>query len=142
MKMYLGNTAVNSMKVGTNTDDATLIASDLQSGVTGYARGKKVVGTGKSFEFAWYGNTYLNFPMPIPAPINIVELASTNYPVKMSIDLNNMRNIDFSSEQTIANVAIDGEEHSVSIVVENNIMTISCDKSISLEVFYGKDNYV
>lgn len=38
-----------------NTYDADITAVDMQHGKTAWAKGKKVVGTGKAFEFANYG---------------------------------------------------------------------------------------
>lgn len=144
MKMMYGNVPFKGLKVksfGVDTNDCTMVASDLQAGVTAVARGKKITGTGKSFEFAQYGRTSLNFPIVIPANINVIELASTEYPVRMLYSVNNIKDIDFSSKQDIAKIIIDNEEYTISLVINNNMMTISCDKSISLEVFYGKDNY-
>lgn len=144
MKMMYGNAPFKGLKVksfGVDTNDCTMVASDLQAGVTAVARGKKITGTGKSFEFAQYGRISLNFPIVIPANINVIELASTEYPVRMLYSVNNIKDIDFSSKQDIAKIIIDNEEYTISLVINNNMMTISCDKSISLEVFYGKDNY-
>lgn len=145
MKMYYGNIPINSMRVvkhDVSTNDADVVASDLQAGKTCYARGKKVTGTGKSFEFASYGTAYFNLPIPVPADVNTVEVASTEYPLIMMFTMDEIKNIDFTSKQTIAKIMIDNEEHIISLVVNDNIMTISCDKGVSLEVFYGKDNYV
>lgn len=141
MKLMLGNTPVKKMMIHNDTQDATMVASDLQSGVTCYAKGQKVTGTGKSFEFAQYGKTYLNFPIVVPSNINVFEVASTDYPIKMLFSINNIKNIDFSSKKDVAKVIIDNEEYMISLLVSGNIMTIYCDKSVSLEVFYGKDNY-
>lgn len=145
MKMMYNKTPVKSMKVKhyeISTNDCSAIPSDLQTGVTCVSKGKKITGTGKSFEFAHYGTTRLNLPIPVPEAINVIEIASTEYPVRMLFGVNNIKNIDFSSESAVANVTIDGEEYIVSLTMNNNILTISCEKSISLEIFYGKDNYV
>lgn len=145
MKMMYNKTPVKSMKVKhyeVSTNDCSAIPSDLQTGVTCVSKGKKITGTGKSFEFAHYGTTRLNLPIPVPEAINVIEIASTEYPVRMLFGVNNIKNIDFSSESAVANVTIDGEEYIVSLTMNNNILTISCEKSISLEIFYGKDNYV
>lgn len=142
MKMYLGNTPLKNLKVGTNTDDATLVASDLQSGVSAYARGQKVIGTGKCFSFATYGSIYTNIAWPIPSDINVIEIACMSYPVQLTLALNEMKNVDFSSTQTIANIIIDGVAEQISVVVNNNMMTIECAQRIQLQAFYGKDEYV
>lgn len=145
MKMIYNNVPVKSMRVhnfDVNSNDATMIASDLQSGVTAYARGKKVVGTGKSFSFASYGLMYTNDPWFIPSDINIIEVACTNYPVQLVVELNQMRNIDFSTPQLVANVIIDGTPNEITVSVIDSVFTINCDKTIKLQVFYGKDEYV
>lgn len=145
MKLMYGNTPVKSLNIHTyekDTNDATLVSSDLQAGVTAYARGQKVTGTGKCFEFAQYGTAYTNFPTPVGDVINVIEISSTVYPVVMKNKLVDINNMDFSTIQEIGTVTVDGVGYLISAVVENNILTISCDKSISLEVFYGKDNYV
>ena len=57
MKMFLGNTPMNAMKIikqDISTSDADIVASDLQTGKICYDRGTKVTRTGKSFEFANY----------------------------------------------------------------------------------------
>ena len=145
MKMYLGETPVKSLNIKhyeLDTNSATMVASDLQAGVTAFAKGKKVTGTGKSFEFAYYGQVETNLPLYVPNNINVVEVASTIYPIKLIIALNNMENVDFTIEQIVGTVTIDGVEYNISVQALNNILTISCEKSISLQVFYGKDNYV
>lgn len=145
MKMYYGGVPVNSMKVRhyeTSTNDATLKASDMQSGITAYARGEKITGTGKSFEFANYGAIYTNVATPIPSTINVIEVASLDYPVQHLIALNDMCNIDFSTSQAIGNVVIDGMAYPMTVIASSGQLTVSCEKTIKLEVFYGKDNYV
>lgn len=141
MKMYLGNTAVNSMKVGTNTDDATLVASDLQSGVSGYARGKKVIGTGKAFSFASYGTGYTNVPIVIPNTINTIYIGSLQYPTRMIIGMNDMFSIDFSASNNVAEITIDGIVYPITMSVQNGMLTLACDKTINIEMFYGRDEY-
>lgn len=144
MKMFLGKTPINAMNVKhfeMDTNSCTAIPSDLQSGVTCVAKGKKITGTGKSFEFASYGNFYTNYAIPVPTSINVVEVACLNYPVQLAIQLANMKNIDFSTNQTIGNIVIEGTTCPLIAKVENNILMISCSETVAIEIFYGKDNY-
>lgn len=145
MKMIYGGTPVKALNINyfeQDTNDATLIPSDLQAGVTAYARGQKVTGTGKSFEFAFYGQFETNFAMSIPSDINVIEVASTNHPVQLTTILSNMKNLDFSNEIKVASVIVDGVAYDITVQVSYNMLNILCEKDISLEVFYGKDNYV
>lgn len=145
MKMIYGGTPINSLKVKhyeLDTNSATVQPSDLQAGVTCFAKGKKMTGTGKSFEFAYYGQFETNDSMVIPSFINVVEISSLTHPVQLIIPLSDMKNIDFSLPQSVGNVMIDGVSYPVTVVVENNEILVSCDQTIKLEIFYGKDNYV
>lgn len=142
MKLMLGGTPVKKMMIHNDTMDATMVASDLQAGVTAYANGRKVTGTGKSFSFASYGMAFTNDILPVPNVINVIEIACLNYPIKLSVALNEMRNIDFAVENHIADVIIDGKTYPITVCVSNNILNITCDHTISLEVFFGKDEYV
>lgn len=55
---YIVN-GVKAKKVGVllepSTYDADITPENMQNGMTAYARGEKVIGTGKCFEFAHYG---------------------------------------------------------------------------------------
>ncbi len=142
MKLMLGNTPVKKMMIHNDTQDATMVASDLQAGVTCYAKGQKVTGTGKSFEFANYGQLKTNTSRYVPSNINIIELASTEYPIKLSLILSDLKTLDFSTSQKIATVSIDGVEYDLTVSINSHILKVSCDKTFYLQVFYGKDNYV
>lgn len=145
MKMIYNGVPMKSMKVNhyeMNTNSATVQPSDMQAGVTCFARGQKITGTGKSFEFANYGGFETNFPIYIPNLVNIVEITSTSNPIKSNIALSDMKNVDFSISQNIGSVIVNNVEYPITTSVSGNFLTISCDKSITLEVFYGKDNYV
>lgn len=145
MKMFYGSTPIKSMRThifDIDSSDATMIASDLQAGVTGYSKGKKITGTGKTFEFASYGRQKTNTMIPLPTNINIIEIACIDYPIQLSIALIDMKNIDFSTEQTIGSVIINGANYPITAKVEYNMLTIACSETVWLQVFYGKDNYV
>lgn len=142
MKLMLGGTPVKKMMIHNDTMDATMVASDLQAGVTAYANGQKVTGTGKSFEFASYGAMETNSIEFVPTLINTIEVASINYPIKSSIALYDVKNIDFTVEQNVGTVIINGINYPISVSINNNILTLKCEKTITLEVFLGKDNYI
>lgn len=142
MKLMLGNTPVKKMMVHNDTQDATMVASDLQAGVTAYAGGRKITGTGKCFSFASYGTMPTNFPIPIRSDINIIRVASSDYPIQMVIPLGNILNTDFSTIQTVANITINETIHPITIKVSSKMLTVGCNQNIKLELFYGKDEYV
>ena len=145
MKMMYNGTQIKSLNVKhfeVNTNDCDMVASDLQAGTTAVARGKKITGTGKCFEFATYGGFVTNTTRFVPNNINVIEVSSTDNPVKLKMQLYDMKNIDFTTKQDIATVTVDGVEYNVSVSVSSNMITIYCDKNITLQVFYGKDNYV
>lgn len=141
MKLMLGNTPVKKMMIHNDTQDATAVASDLQAGVTCYAKGQKVTGTGKCFSFAWYGMMETNDSWYIPSDINIIEVASTLYPVRLNIELSSLKNTDFS-RATVATINIDNVEYNIDVVVLDNELTLECEQTVRLQVFYGKDEYV
>lgn len=145
MKMMYNGTEIKSLNIKhyeMNTNSATVQPSDLQAGVTCFGRGKKITGTGKSFEFAQYGGVITNADRFVPSGINVIEVSSVDYPVKSNITLESMKNVDFSTEKNIATVIIDGSEYVLTVSVNSNVLKINCDKTINLQVFYGKDNYV
>ena len=80
MKMIYNGTPIKSLNIKhyeLNTNDATLKASDLQSGVTAYAKGQKITGIGRAFRFALYGDFPSNREIPIPvSEINTVVVSS------------------------------------------------------------------
>ena len=146
MKMFYGNTPIKSLNVKhyeMSTNDCDMIASDLQAGKTAVAKGQKITGTGKSFEFAYYGQLRTNFAQILPSDnINIVHISCLNYPIKFNVALGNMKNLDFSIGQNIGNIIIDNIEYPLTATVANKRLTIACDQSLFIQIFYGKDNYV
>lgn len=144
MKMIYNNVPVKSMRVhnfDVNSNDATMIASDLQSGVVGYARGKKVVGTGKCFSFASYGNWMTNESYFVPMTVNTVQIGSLEYPIKMTVPMNSMVSHDFTTAQKMAEVVIDGVSYPMTVSVQNNEFIVTCEKTINIQLFLGKDEY-
>lgn len=142
MKLMKGGTPVKKTMIHNDTQDATMVASDLQAGVTCYAKGQKVTGTGKSFEFACYGGWKTNRIDFVPNPINVIQIGSPDYPTRMTVTLNNMKTLDFTIAQSVAEVSIDDTIYPITVSVQDGILDIACDKTINIEFFYGKDNYV
>lgn len=144
MKMMYNGIPIKSLNIKhyeIDTNSCDMIASDLQAGKTAVARGKKIIGTGKSFEFATYGASRTNMPEYIPTVMNIIEIASLDYPIKSMIAFKDMFNTDFSTEQTIGAVVIDNVEYPITIKIEEPFLTFNCEKTVTLQTFYGKDNY-
>lgn len=145
MKMFYGNVPVNSMKVKhyeMNTNDSNLKPSDMQSGIVAYGKGKRIVGTGKAFEFASYGNWTTNLPFVVPAIVNVVQIGSLDYSIRMIVPVGNMALLDFTIPQKIAEVTIDGVTYPITVIVQNGMLTASCEHTINIQLFFGKDNYI
>lgn len=146
MKMMYNGTQIKSLNVKhyeMDTNSATAQPSDMQAGVTCFARGKKVVGTGKAFSFALYGGCNSNDMIPIPVEnINTVSISCTMYPVRMITPIEDLRFVDFSTAKTVAIITVDNIDYPISISVSYNMITITCDKTATLEVVFGKDEYV
>lgn len=142
MKMYLGDVPVKALYTHTDTDEGNITAPDMQSGMIAFAKGVKLTGTGKAFAFASYGQVSTNKALPVPSIINVIEVSSLTYPVKMNIALSSMKNTNFSTIQKIGAVIINGTAYDITAQVSNNMLTVGCSKDISLEVFYGRDEHV
>lgn len=142
MKLMLGGTPVKKMMIHNDTMDATVVASDMQAGVTAYANGQKITGTGKSFEFAHYGQLETNISRYVPSDINIIEISSLEHPIKLTKELTDLNKLDFSVGQKIAVTNIDGINYDLTVSVKSNILMVACSQALILQVFYGKDNYV
>ena len=145
MKMIYGGVPVNSLKVKhyeLDTNSATVQPSDLQTGVTCFARGQKVTGTGKCFEFAEYGTIMSNFPMEVKSDVNVIEIASLSHPLRTLVALRSVKNMDFSTAKELAMVTVNGVEYAITVVVQDNTITLNCDQDLDLEIFYGRDRYI
>ena len=146
MKLAYGSVPVKALNINyfeQDTNDCDMIASDLQAGKTAVARGQKITGTGKAFEFAYYGAVETNDIQIIPsANINVIQISSVGYPIKFSIPLSNMKTLDFSVGQVIGSVIIDSIDYPITVTSSDNMLIIECDQTIFLQVFYGKDNYI
>lgn len=145
MKMFLGNTPMNSLNVNhfeMDTNDCDMVASDLQAGKTAVARGRKITGTGKCFSFASYGKWMTNVSDFIFSNINTVQVGSIDYPVRTILPIGETRNYDFSTPQNVAEVIIDGVAYPITASVQDGEFLVSCDETINIELFIGKDEYV
>lgn len=145
MKLCLGNTpvtALNIRKLDVDTNDATIQDSDMQSGMTAYAKGVKVTGTGKCFAFGSYGMLRTNLAISIPGTINVIGVGSSEYPVQIAVTMSDMKDMDFSVENTIAYIVISGTTYPITAQVSDNKLTLSCSQTVNLQVFYGKDEHV
>lgn len=145
MKMMYNGTPIKSLNIKhfeVSTNDCTMKASDLQAGVTGVARGKKIVGTGKAFSFASYGRFSSNEIIPIPVDvINTILISSASYPIKMKDTIVNLQKNDFSMLQEVAFITINEIDYPIAVQVSNNMITISCSQVTNLEILFGKDEY-
>ena len=145
MKLIYGGVPYNTLKVKhfeIDTNSADVQPSDMQAGVTAYARGQKVTGTGKAFEFAIYGDFMSNSRIPLPNIVNTIQLSSITYPIQQTKTFEVARNTDFTAEQVIGEIVTDGTVYPINIQINNNILMLTCDLTIDIQLFLGKDNYV
>lgn len=132
---------IKAHNVAIPTDDATIVPSALQKGLIAYGNNQRIVGTGKSFEFASYGGLQTNTDVYIPSDINVIELSSLDYPIKLTSELVSHKNIDFSTDKVVAKVTVSGTDYDLVVNAKSNNLTVKCNKSLNLQAFYGKDNY-
>jgi hypothetical protein len=138
MKMFYNGTPIKSLNIKhyeVSTNDCTAIPSDLQSGVTCVAKGKKITGTGKSFSFASYGRWTTNISNFIPMDINTIQIGSMDYPVRMTVSINDSHSCDFSTPQEVAEVIVDGTAYPMTVSVQNGEFLVTCEKTISIQLF-------
>ena len=145
MKMIYGGVPVNSLKVKhyeISTNDCDMIASDLQAGKTAVARGQKITGTGKSFEFASYGEFLTNEIDYVPSDINTILISSMDNPIRLVMAVDSIRNQNFITPVEIGSAFVEDVCYPIFVSVNDNLISITCEKAILLQVFYGKDNYI
>lgn len=138
-----------------STYDADITPENMQNGMTAYAKGKKVVGTGKAFEEAGYGkrtiaairDTYGNekYGISIFTEIkpNLLFIASTT---EGDVVLQTNHILDLAENETISigvnhsasgdlKVSYDGTH--LKFYFEN-----TDNKKTKLIYFFGKDNHI
>lgn len=145
MKMIYNGTPMKSLNIKhyeVSTNDCTAIPSDLQAGVTCVSKGKKITGTGKSFSFASYGGWKTNESDFIPTVINTVQIGSLDYPVRMVISMTDTHFCDFTTPQEIAEITIDGTTYPITLSVQNGEFLVACEKTVNIQLFIGKDEYI
>lgn len=146
MKMIYNGTPVKSLNVHhfeMNTNDCDMVASDLQAGKTAVARGQKITGTGKCFSFAFYGRCNSNEIIPIPvSTVNTVLISADSYAVKMTKTILELQGLDFTNPQDVAVITIDGTDYMVTVQTSNSMITVACEKTVALQVLFGKDEYM
>lgn len=143
MQLRLGDTKVKALMIHNDTSDATLKASDMQAGVTGYANGQKITGTGKAFVFALYGSASSDAMIPLPVEtINTILLGCANNPIKMVDTVVAMRDYDFSSDKQVATVNVGGTDYPITLRITGGIATFGCSQKVTLQILIGKDEYI
>jgi len=141
--------------IGLDTSDADITPADMQNGRMGYANGQKVIGTGKCFEKAGYGQR----------KIKLITDENGNKKYGISILTKTIPNIIFVSSTNIGDIVL--QENFVFSLIENERQKIGVDYITSGEIsayhngsflniyfenientetklmyFYGKDNYI
>lgn len=146
MKLIYGGVPYNTTKVNhyeIDTNSATVQPSDLQAGVTCFARGERVVGTGKAFAFAFYGDIITNIPYSFPlCGVNTIIISSFSNPIKMNMSINDIRQNKTISNLAIGMISINGINYPISVTVDDTGFTFHCEEMIAIQGFCGKDEHI
>ncbi len=157
MSIYFQGKRISGMGALTepSTYDADITPENMQNGMTAYAQGKKVIGTGKAFEFAEYGSKAVRtvtdnegierygVKFAVGEGTNVVFLApsatgevvlQTNYLVSLS---------EGTTTQLGVNQTSGGEVYACySEGYLTVYMTEITQKKTMLRLFVGKDNAI
>ena len=137
-----GGTPIKKTMIHNDTQDATIQPACMQVGEIGYARGQKIVGTGKAFAYSFYGGIITNIPYSIQHRINTVIISSSLYPMKMNMGIMEIQNRENISNLTVGVISINGNDYPITLNINDNSFTFYCEKTIELQGFCGKDEYI
>ena len=130
--------------------DADITPENMQRGMSAYAKGKKVIGTGKCFEFAEYGlyrvkkldNGYYGIAIELGEGANTFFIVPTG---KGDIVVQTANGIEVGNEPEKIGENTTSEGDVLVSYVEGQVMvyiTKITSTSTTLRVFIGKDNEV
>lgn len=142
--------------IGLDTSDADITPADMQNGKIGYANGKKVIGTGKCFEFANYGtatfdlifdehgNDRYGIMMKIPSITNTLFISSIPNSDIVVQEVFNITEIEENKAVKVGtNFTTNGD---IFVFHSQGYIFIYCDDiqntKSELNYFIGKDVYV
>ena len=155
MPLYLGKKKISqtATKVHTDTDDANVTPINLQRNIIAYAKGKKVVGTAKCFEFAYYGlakikemegvdgSTWYGFKISAGKGTNIVRISPT---AKGDIFTQAINTLELQENEP-TKIGVNRTNSSDIFIFYSDGYAYICSKAISdintqFYYFIGKDN--
>ena len=156
MSVIVGNKKVRKVGVLTepNTYDGNITSPDMQYGTIGYAQGKRIVGTGKAFEFAVYGKIKFslfddeNGVERYGGKIDDVQDANILLLTHCKGDVLSQKNIIIHLEDLISeNIGKNITTNSDLFVFQRNgkiyVYSVETnDKGSQFYYFIGKDNYL
>lgn len=157
MSFYINGSKVGRLGVLSEppTYDADITPADMQLGTTAYAQGKKLVGTGRAFEFASYGSRAVKkivdsqgverygIFFDIGEHVNVLFIAPS---VDGDVVLQTNHKVDISSDRTVklGNNQTSGGEINAYYDVNRVIVYLTnfSQKNTILRFFVGKDNHL